>query len=96
MDTKAKDVAMQMAEDARQAEWENVASPPRCSRAISAGTCVHPFPAQSAEDRKIGDDYIEKVRPVIEKHVDPYKIDEEGEYPAARRSRRWRRSGSSA
>ena len=83
MDDKAKDVAMQMAEDARQSEWENVSFTAEVFKGNFRWDLMHPFPAQSAEDRKIGDEYIEKIRPVIEKFIDPYKIDEDGEYPPA-------------
>jgi alkylation response protein AidB-like acyl-CoA dehydrogenase len=81
MDTKAKDVAMQLAEDARQTEWENVSFTAEVFKGNFRWDLLHPFPAQSPEDKKIGDDYIEKIRPVIEKFIDPWKIDEEGEYP---------------
>jgi len=81
MDDKGKDVAMQMAEDARQTEWENVSFTAEVFKGKFRWDLLHPFPAQSPEDRKIGDEYLEKIRPVIEKFIDPYKIDEEGEYP---------------
>ncbi|MCJ7452572.1 MAG: acyl-CoA dehydrogenase family protein [Steroidobacteraceae bacterium] len=81
MDTKAKDVSMQMAEDARQTEWENVSFTAEVFKGNFRWDLLHPFPAQSPEDKKIGDDYIEKIRPVVEKAIDPWKIDEEGEYP---------------
>ena len=81
MDTKDKDVSMQLAEDARQAEWENVSFTAEVFKGSFRWDLLHPFPAQSAEDKRIGDEYIEKIRPVIEKFVDPWKIDEEGEYP---------------
>ena len=81
MDTKAKDVAMQLAEDARQAEWEAVSFTAEVFKGNFRWDLLHPFPAQSPEDQKIGDEYIEKIRPVLEKYVDPWKIDEQGEYP---------------
>lgn len=81
MDTKDKDVSMQLAEDARQAEWENVSFTAEVFKGSFRWDLLHPFPAQSAEDKRIGDEYIEKIRPVVEKFVDPWKIDEEGEYP---------------
>ncbi len=83
MDTKARDVAMELAEDARQAEWENVSFTAEVFKGSFRWDLVHPFPAQSPEDRKIGDDYLVKVREVLERHVDPYQIDEQGEYPVA-------------
>ncbi len=74
---------MALAEDARQAEWENVSFTAEVFKGSFRWDLVHPFPAQSPEDRKIGDDYLVKVREVLERHVDPYQIDEQGEYPAA-------------
>ena len=81
MDTKAKDVAMQMAEDARQAEWEAVSFTAEVFKGSFRWDLVHPFPVQSPEDKRIGDEYLVKVREVLEKYVDPYRIDEQGEYP---------------
>jgi alkylation response protein AidB-like acyl-CoA dehydrogenase len=81
MDNKAKDVAMQLAEDARQADWEAVGFTAEVFKGTFRWDLLHPFPAQSAEDKKIGDDYIEKIRPVIENSIDPWQIDEDGEYP---------------
>jgi hypothetical protein len=81
MDNKAKDVAMQLAEDARQAEWEAVSFTAEVFKGTFRWDLVHPFPAQSPEDKRIGDEYLVKVREVLEKHVDPYLIDEQGEYP---------------
>ena len=81
MDTKAKDDAMQLAEDARQADWEAVSFTAEVFKGNFRWDLLHPFPAQSAEDKKIGDDYIEKIHPVIEQNIDPWQIDEDGEYP---------------
>ena len=82
MDAKARDAAMALAEDARQSERENVSFTAEVFKGAFRWDLVHPFPAQSPEDRKIGDDYIERIRPVIERVVDPWQIDEDGEYPA--------------
>ena len=76
-----KDVAMQLAEDARQAEWEAVSFTAEVFKGNFRWDLVYPFPAQSEGDRKIGDEYIEKIRPVLEQYVDPWQIDEDGEYP---------------
>jgi alkylation response protein AidB-like acyl-CoA dehydrogenase len=80
-DSKEKDVAMEMAEDARQAEWSAVSFTAELFKGNFRWDVVSPFPAQPEEDRRIGDAYIEKVAAALERHVDPYKIDEEGEYP---------------
>ena len=81
MDSKAKDVAMQLAEDARQAEWEAVSFTAEVFKGNFRWDLLHPFPGQPAGDKRIGDEYIEKIRPVIEKYIDPWQIDEDGEYP---------------
>ncbi len=81
MDSKAKDVAMQLAEDARQAEWEAVSFTAEVFKGNFRWDLLHPFPVQPAGDKRIGDEYIEKIRPVIEKYIDPWQIDEDGEYP---------------
>jgi alkylation response protein AidB-like acyl-CoA dehydrogenase len=81
MDTKAKDVAMQLAEDARQADWEAVSFTAEVFKGNFRWDLLHPFPVQSPDDKRIGDEYIEKIRPVLEKYVDPWQIDEDGEYP---------------
>jgi len=81
MDTKAKDISMELAEDARQAEWENVSFTAEVFKGTLRWDLVHPFPAQPPEEKQIGDEYLVKVREVMERYVDPYKIDEDGEYP---------------
>ncbi|MDH4104688.1 MAG: acyl-CoA dehydrogenase family protein [Gammaproteobacteria bacterium] len=81
MDAKARDVAMELAEDARQTEWENISFTAEVFKGNFRWDLVHPFPEQSTEDRRIGDELIEKIRPVIEAAVDPWQIDEDGEYP---------------
>lgn len=81
MDNRAKDVAMQLAEDARQAEWKAVSFTGEVFKGNFRWDVVYPFPAQPPEDKKIGDEYLVKVREVLEKSVDPYRIDEEGVYP---------------
>ena len=52
MDDKSKDVAMQMAEDARQAEWEAASFTAEVFKGKFRWDMVHPFPAQPPEDKK--------------------------------------------
>ncbi|HPA41424.1 MAG TPA: acyl-CoA dehydrogenase family protein [Candidatus Hydrogenedentes bacterium] len=72
---------MQIAEDARQAEWDAVSFTAELFKGDFRWDIINPFPAQDAEDKKIGDAYIEKVKKVLEEHVDPYEIDRTGVYP---------------
>ncbi|HRI87274.1 MAG TPA: acyl-CoA dehydrogenase family protein, partial [Candidatus Hydrogenedentes bacterium] len=77
----AKDKAMELAEDARQ-EWKFPSFTAELFRGNFRWDLMHPYPLQDAEDKRIGDEYIAKVREVLEKHIDPIKIDREGHYPA--------------
>lgn len=80
-DYSAKDKAMELAEDARQTEWKFPSVTAELFRGNFRWDLMHPYPLQDPEDKKIGDDYIAKVVEVLEKHVDPIKIDREGRYP---------------
>ena len=53
MDTKAKDISMELAEDARQAEWENVSFTAEVFKGTLRWDLVHPFPAQPPDFRLI-------------------------------------------
>lgn len=42
---------------------------------------IHPFPAQSAEDRQAGEEFLGKLETYLREHVDPDEIDRTGEIP---------------
>jgi len=42
---------------------------------------IHPFPAQSAEDRAAGSPFLQKLGAYLREHVDPDEIDRTGEIP---------------
>ena len=42
---------------------------------------IYPYPAQSAEDRAAGEDFLEKLEPYLRDHVDADEIDRTGEIP---------------
>src|SRR5256884_2854754 len=42
---------------------------------------IYPFPAQSAEDRAAGEDFLHKLESYLREHVDPDEIDRTGEIP---------------
>jgi alkylation response protein AidB-like acyl-CoA dehydrogenase len=42
---------------------------------------IHPFPAQSAEDRQAGNPFLQKLETYLREHVDPDEIDRTGEIP---------------
>src|SRR5205085_4325068 len=42
---------------------------------------IHPYPAQSAEDRAAGEEFLRKLESYLREHVDPDEIDRTGEIP---------------
>src|SRR5438046_9336192 len=42
---------------------------------------IYPYPAQSAEDRAAGENFLRKLENYLREHVDPDEIDRTGEIP---------------
>ena len=42
---------------------------------------IYPYPAQSAEDRAAGEEFLQKLERYLREHVDPDEIDRTGEIP---------------
>jgi alkylation response protein AidB-like acyl-CoA dehydrogenase len=42
---------------------------------------IYPYPAQSAEDRAAGEEFLQKLESYLREHVDPDEIDRTGEIP---------------
>ena len=80
-DTKAKDAAMDLAEEARESNWEFPSFTAEMFRGNFRWDLVHPYPDQDPADKKIGDDLMAEIKPVLEQYIDPIAIDETGEYP---------------
>jgi alkylation response protein AidB-like acyl-CoA dehydrogenase len=80
-DTKAKDAAMELAEEARDSDWQFPSFTAEMFRGDFRWDLMHPYPVQDEADKKIGDELIATIRDVLEAHVDPVEIDRTGEYP---------------
>jgi hypothetical protein len=76
-----KQKSLDLAEEAREKEWRF----PSFVAELFAGRfrwdLMHPFPVQDPKDKRIGDELIAKVKVILEKYVDPDKVDKEGEFP---------------
>ncbi|MCH7958750.1 MAG: acyl-CoA dehydrogenase family protein [Candidatus Hydrogenedentes bacterium] len=79
----AKDKTMELAEESRETEWKFPSFTAEIFQGKFRWELLHPYPVQSDEDRKIGDDFIAKLKDVCEKHIDAEEIDQTGEYPQA-------------
>jgi len=73
--------AMALAEDSREAEWAHPSFVAELFRGVFRWDLLHPFPEQSAEDKRIGDAYINKIREVLEQYIDPSEVDRSGDLP---------------
>jgi len=76
-----KQASLDVAEDSRAAEWDQ----PSLLADLFSGTFsweqIHPFPLQEASEKKIGDDYMATLKPILEKYIDPSEVDRTGEMP---------------
>ncbi|HNT88326.1 MAG TPA: acyl-CoA dehydrogenase family protein, partial [Candidatus Hydrogenedentes bacterium] len=80
-DKRAKDAAMELAEAARETEWQFPSFTAEMFKGNFRWDLMYPYPEQDPEDKKIGDELQAKVKEVLEKYVDPIEIDRTGEYP---------------
>ena len=78
---EAKDKAMQLAEESREAEWKFPSFTAEMFRGRFRWDLLNPYPVQSAEDKRIGDEYIAKLKDVCEKYINAEEIDRTGEFP---------------
>ena len=80
-DNKAKDAAMELAEDARQTEWVAPSFTAEMFRGNFRWDLMHPYPEQDPKDKAEGDALMERTREVLEQYLDPIEVDRTGEYP---------------
>ena len=80
MNEKARQ-AMEIAEEARQSEYVH----PSFASCLFMGSfrpdLMYPFPRQSPEDKKIGDDFIAKLTNFLFDNLDPEEVDRTREIP---------------
>ncbi|MFP6582851.1 MAG: acyl-CoA dehydrogenase family protein [Candidatus Hydrogenedentota bacterium] len=81
LNNAAKEKAMELAEDARESDWKFPSFTAEIFRGKFRWDLMHPYPVQTTEDKKIGDDYIAQLKEVCEKHIDATEIDRTGVYP---------------
>lgn len=80
---KEKQKSLDVAEDSRQTEWKDKSFVAELFQGNFCWNYIHPYPAQSAEEKKIGDEFIAKVKGVLEQYVNPSEVDRTGEVPPA-------------
>jgi alkylation response protein AidB-like acyl-CoA dehydrogenase len=72
--------AMEVAEAARQTDWEKPSFVGQLFLGNLDLDLIHPFPQQPAEDKAEADDFLNKMERFLAENVDADKIDAQGEY----------------
>ncbi|OVE74137.1 DNA polymerase II [bacterium B17] len=79
--SKGAVAAMEIAEESRQQEW----SARSFVAQLFMGNCdmsmIYPFPQQTEEDKKTGDEFIARLSNYLSENLDPDEVDETGEIP---------------
>lgn len=73
--------AMEMAEAARQTQWEHPSFLAGLFMGRFSPNLVFPFPKQDEEDRRLGDEFLARLEAFLKEKVDPDLIDERREIP---------------
>ena len=75
--------ALEVAEAARETEWQHPSFVGSLFMGRLLTPLVFPYPEQSEEDHRIGDEYLSQVEAFLKARVDPDAIDRTGEIPPA-------------
>ncbi|MFQ5729792.1 MAG: acyl-CoA dehydrogenase family protein [Waddliaceae bacterium] len=78
---KEKKEAMEIAEEAREKEYRHPSFGGNLFMGKFSSSMLFPFPEQSDEDKKIGDEFIEKLGTYLEKNLNPNEVDATREIP---------------
>ncbi len=78
---KGKIEAMEVAEDARQKEYKHPSFAGMMFMGKFDVSLLHPFPKQSEEEKKIGDEFCEDLGNYLSKNLDPEQVDKQREIP---------------
>lgn len=73
---------LEVAEEAREQEWQYPSFVGELFLGNFRSDIVFPFPEQSAEDRRKGDEICAKVSAFLKEHLDPDEVDRTGEIPS--------------
>lgn len=75
--------ALEVAEAARETDWVKPSFVAQMFLGQLLTPLFFPYPVQSPEDRRLGDEYLAKVEAFLKAHVDADEIDRTGDMPPA-------------
>ncbi|MBI3313795.1 MAG: acyl-CoA dehydrogenase family protein [Candidatus Omnitrophica bacterium] len=75
--------ALELAEDSREQEWSQPSFVAELFQGRLRWDLILPFPEQTAEDKKNGDEYLVKLEKLLKEHINPDEVDRTGDIPPA-------------
>jgi alkylation response protein AidB-like acyl-CoA dehydrogenase len=82
-DNKEKQASLDLAEDSRETDWNQPSFVAEIFKGNFNWNLIHPFPYQTEEDKKIGDEFLVKLDKVLRETINPDEVDKKGEVPKA-------------
>ena len=79
--SEGKRAALELAEASRETTWEHGSFVAEMFMGRFPFERIFPYPQQSPEDKKKGDEFLEKLETLLKEKTDPDAIDREGEIP---------------
>ena len=67
--------SLELAEDSRESEWKYPSFALKLFHGVPDWDLIFPFPEQSAEDKKKGDEFIAKLEKILREKLDPNEVD---------------------
>ncbi|MBP9854139.1 MAG: acyl-CoA dehydrogenase family protein [Candidatus Omnitrophica bacterium] len=79
--SKEKRESLEFAEDQRETQWLSPSFALRLFHGSVDWDLIYPYPVQSDQDRKEGDQYVANLKDFLEKNLDPDEVDRTGIIP---------------
>src|SRR3989338_8934313 len=79
--SREKRESLEFAEAARESEWKYPSFALKLFHGILDWDLIHPFPVQSQEDKKEGDEFLVKLEKLLKEKLDPDLVDRTGIIP---------------
>lgn len=79
--SKEKRESLELAESSREREWNYPSFVRELFHGRLSWNLIHPFPFQEESEKKIGTEYIEKLKHFLTTHLNPDEVDKTGEIP---------------
>jgi hypothetical protein len=79
--SEEKRQSLELAEESREQEWRYPSFALKLFHGVVDWKMLYPFPAQSAEEKARGDEFLRKLEKLLKEKLDPDEVDRTGEIP---------------